>query len=310
MACIQAVAPSASAISAESFRARQSSLTVLETEIESGKFSRATKQAPRTKSEARCQAAYRRLYSQGQLSISIVYGYNDQRPYSHVIDGDERAILHDALVSPCRDQFDRLCGFSEDASGVLHKQIEGVDGENVNVGLRLRASSVSSDDNANRVSLKDRQTQATAASRAEFARSLKEDDVVFYIGHARNGGGPDFRPPLLNGEGKVDLLRYQTKKEGLKLMTAGLARATRLKLLGVFACLSNRHFSDSLLRVRSDVGYLLAGEVTKPTPMNFALWGVLHSVLGRSCEKAMAAAVSVPNVGVTPASFTLTGFFD
>jgi hypothetical protein len=305
VACVQ----QAGALSNETFQLRQSTLRALENDIEAGRLLRATDRAPREKEEARCQAAYRRLFDRGELAISIVYGYNDQRPYTNVLDGDEKSILRAALLAPCRSNLERLCGFVEGRDGVLRKAIEDVDGRRVAVALRLTSSSVSGDDNANRTSLVEQQKAVTAAARKEFVRAVREDQVVFYIGHARNGGGPDFAPPVLNGAGKVDLSRYQARQEGLKLLVSTLPQAERLKLLGLFACASSRHFAAPLLQAKKDVAYLLAGDVTMPTPMNHALWGALHSLLGRSCEKAMAASVTTVKAGVDAASFTLNGFF-
>lgn len=298
------------AIASDAYQVRLPVLMNLENEIEQGKYLRATSNSPRTQEELSCQNAYRKLSGRGSISISIMYGYNDQRPFTSVLDGDEKAILRSALLSPCRSPLERLCGFAEDSQGKLVKNLLDVDGRNLQIKINLTSSSVSDDDSANRTSFKDRQVQMSSDSRSEFARALREDDVVFYIGHARNGGGPDFSPPVLNSAGKVDFSRYQARKEGLSLMLANLSKSEHLKLLGVFACAADQHFARTLKKTRPEIGYLLAGEVTLPTQMNYALWGALQALLGQACEKAMVVGMTATSDGASKnASFTIGGFF-
>jgi hypothetical protein len=236
------------------------------------------------------------LNAKPQLNISIVFGYNDQRPYLNVLDGEERKILETGLLQPCTHQLDRLCGFTQVAPGQLRKG---------KVVLNLISSSVSGHDEWNRTVSQKKQYEASTNAEQGFATAIKSSDVVFYLGHARNGGGPDFFPPLLKENGNVFLKSYEQEQRGIKLLTANIAQSKTIKILGLFACDADKHFTDTLLKTRSDLSYILAGSVTLPTNMDYSMWGAFHSLLGKTCATSLKQNVTSNPQGYPVAPFRL-----
>lgn len=211
----------------------------------------AAKPAARSRS---CDATYRRLFGKGSASFRVVFGYKDARPARFVGDRHERLAFVQRIVKPCEGAR-QDCGFmrDEDNADLFSKTINEPDGKPVKIALVVAASSVGSDDEANREDAL--QEWQSAYVERLFLGGIEKADVVFYNGHSRFGGGPDFEAPRLTAESSVDVSFYQGRRPGFqKILEKLRERAKRDKdhagpqVLGLFSCASSQHFSEAIAK--------------------------------------------------------------
>ncbi|MEO0337466.1 MAG: hypothetical protein AAF202_13815, partial [Pseudomonadota bacterium] len=185
--------------------------------------------------------------------IRILFGYKDARPCRFVGDRHERLAIVQHLLEPCKDIDRQTCGFkrhSRDANLLLKKVEVEHQQQPIKIHLRVVHSAVSTDDEENRAN----PFQKTMSDNAErvFLEGLEKADLVFYNGHSRFGGGPDFTPPLLNSSGYVDSTFYRDNNFGLTRMLTALEKRSStddgspLRVFGMFSCASTQHFQKAL----------------------------------------------------------------
>ncbi len=228
------------------------------------------------KNSSACYRAYQSLYADGNLKIRIAFGYKDSRPSRFVGDRYEKLVLLHYLLSPCTEGRS-ACGFQRDRTDTDLLTKDGV-------VLRLTHSSVGPDDELNRVDPLQRVQSALSAS--NFFEGFRNADVVFYNGHSRDGGGPDFEPPKLAAHNFVNYEWYQRQKPGEKKLldaVAGAKDRQRKAMLGLFSCRSSDHFLIELEKT----GKL--PNITSPrlyfyTDALRSMLDALNALLGRWCE--------------------------
>jgi hypothetical protein len=172
--------------------------------------------------------------------VRVLFGYKDARPARFVGDRYERTALAEALTKPCAGER-RDCGFARSAEDeeLFSKDMRDASGKPRRIRLRLVASAAGADDEENRRD----PFQAWKTRRAArlFHEGLRSADAVFYDGHSRDGGGPDFAPPRLRSDRHVDYGWYISKRPGMKALERALANASRpARVVGLYSCDSNR----------------------------------------------------------------------
>jgi hypothetical protein len=180
------------------------------------------------------------------LDVRIFFGYKDARPARFVGDRYEQALFLQRLTAPCSDdRFD--CGFARDQfDGPFLKTLQLESGRRVQVSVRVFGSSVGVDDDVNRGN--PFQKWRSDFTKNQFAEALKKADVVFYNGHSRAGGGPDFAPPELTKFKHVRYGEYQRKKPGFHLVQNILKSNPNspLRLIGLYSCESDQLFKKKI----------------------------------------------------------------
>ncbi len=240
---------------------------------------------------SKCFATYRRFYSRADADFRIVFGYKDSRPSRYVGDRYERLMLQAYLTAPCTDNR-QACGFTVSTSDpdLLQRTVPAPEGSPVRVKIRLTHSSLSPDDDRNRTD--PRQAEQTKVARDNLVQGLMQADLVFYNGHSRDGGGPDFAPPRLDRHGHPDYAWYMRERPGEVLLLDTLKEKSP-SLLGLFSCRSGDHF----LKEIADRTHGKTGTITTPQLFFYsdaleAMLVSLEAVLGRWCEKDFKAALS------------------
>lgn len=166
------------------------------------------------------------------LKINIAIGYIDQIPGDQVIDGLYYSRLKNSLLKECVSEEENLCGFTQVSGEVFQKN---------ETTVRLISSSVSSSNQYNIQS--GNQKVKSAYAQKTFVEMIQDGDVVFYFGHSRKRGGPDFSPPLLTKDGRVNYNYYQHKKAGVYIMKQELL-ISNSELLGLYSCDSEENFKE------------------------------------------------------------------
>lgn len=182
--------------------------------------------------------------------VRVAFGYKDARPARFVADRYERLYLIQSLVKPCETNQDLICDFKRDKNdlNIFTKRIRTSEGESPLLRLYITASAAGPDDDDNR--LNPYQNHLSKASRFNFMEGLRSAEAVFYIGHSRDGGGPDFNPPQLRDDMYVDYPWYRKNKPGLGLVLKNLKAPKKTKRspfkLGLLSCDSTQHFEKTL----------------------------------------------------------------
>lgn len=177
------------------------------------------------------------------FKIGIFFGYKDARPSSFVSDIYERSNLANQLTSACNNREQQLCGFvrAADDMEIFKKELKN---KKVHIFLLNSATSTNDDINRNNALQKWKSNHI----KQKFLRALQLYNSVFYIGHSRNGWGPDFSPPKIIHENQYTDYSQYKKKKSLELMLLYLKKRSHSKpiTLGLFSCASKRLFEKKL----------------------------------------------------------------
>ncbi|MBS1958761.1 MAG: hypothetical protein JST80_04740 [Bdellovibrionales bacterium] len=173
-------------------------------------------------------------YKPRTIRILAAFGYKDARPARFVGDRYEQAIFVQRLLS---------MGFARDP-----KNQELFSDPESRVHVEVIHASVGPDDDENR--LDPFQKYKSKLTRERFLASVSRDDVVIYNGHSRDGGGPDFEPPLLRGDGHVDYAQYQQHPTQITDFVKAFngTRERKGVSLALLSCFSEQHFQSRLKR--------------------------------------------------------------
>ncbi len=248
-----------------------------------------------------CNAPILEARRDGKIDITLVLGYLDVSgnqemqgswPIGTVLDRNAHQALEQVLQDPCPNAFVRTCGFKL-KSGKLVKTIrDRWTGQNIQVTVKLASSSVSTSNDDNISSKKGQQSRASARAKQIFSNALKSSDAVFYLGHARDGGGPDFEPPVLYSNGNVNYSQY--KREGINNMLTQLRSATRpAPLLAVLACHSTAHFSGSIKSTAPGSLLVTASDLFDDVDIVPTGLALIEALARQSCSREFESIVKV-----------------
>jgi hypothetical protein len=268
-------------------------------------------------SDVKCAEKFSKLYSKPEIDMRVMFGYLDTG------DGhSEDQIMKEAFISqllskcPILSKNIQTCGFTKDPedSDRFIKQIKDSLGKEHKVIFTVMNSSFSSNDSENLKKYSTQQHSKTELAEMVFVDGLQNADVVIYSGHSRDGGGPDFNPPVLDKKGHVDYNWYHKNKPGLKMILKALEERKKftndeLKILGIFSCLSAPHFQTSLKSAAPKTGFLLTKNITSATDDPYTLVGAINAILGQFCEKSFANSTN-GYPGIDPKSYVyFSNFF-
>jgi hypothetical protein len=188
-----------------------------------------------------CLDRFHRLYSRGEATFRIVYGYGDSRPSSFVSDSVEKAQLIYGLTTPCTQESVHTCGFSvvsqDPVVTVIAKEFEDPEGNPRRLKLEIANASLSIDDDGNRGPNRDAQNARSDQLDQLFISGFYQVQGLFYLGHNRIVGGPDFHYPRLRKNGHVNYLSYRHDRPGVQLLRHAVPETgSELQMLGLFGC--------------------------------------------------------------------------
>lgn len=255
---------------------------------------------------ARCESMYTKALNKGVLDIRYALGYfDDSTGVERIFQGINYGLspsldieifkaLRKELTSRCWSRTKRACGFDESGdpkSGkvVLTKKIH-LHGKTTLVKITLTQASASTSFVKNKGELSERQSFLTQQSEQNFFGGLKTADVVIYNGHSRNGGGPDFAPPILNASKKVNFKGYyEVKRPGIKKTFETLKTNPNPELiLGFFSCFSRLHFYKNFMSFNPHQRLILSAEKIDYFDALEASVGYLEGMLRGSCGQELA----------------------
>lgn len=196
--------------------------------------------------QANCQKEYLELFSGDEMSMTVVFGYDDDS-YHKTKDQKSLAIFVNTLTTKCSNWSQKMCGFTIQSTNphIMTRKTFGPDGKVKTLKVIADATSVSDDDKANR--LNSNQKKQTQKIRDLYSDGIQNSNVVFYQGHSRDGGGPSFAPPKLRADGHVDYNWYHNNQPDKQFMLDALAKIpNKSRIMGLASCSSIRWFSESI----------------------------------------------------------------
>jgi hypothetical protein len=231
-----------------------------------------------SQSDRSCPHENKRLNSVRDLRISVYYGYwNIEKLVS---DGAQAAAFAAALRAPCPENLE-ACGFKLQSQSRFRTVVVKKVGVR-NITISIHSTSVSGDAAANKnPSLAGQaQEQRSNIVEQEFNQSLVTDDVVFYSGHARYGGGLGFRVDSIVS----DALNIAFRGPIRPMANALRARPSRLKLLGLFTCESDRHYRYVVEDTNPHANLIVTHGDILNVEGDQTMLGALNSILMNKCS--------------------------
>lgn len=257
-----------------------------------------------TQGPGKCVSMFAPLVDDGVLDVRYALGYFDDSTgkelirsrvnygYSPALDISIYNTLKTQFTSRCRGDLN-LCGFdvASNARGksILQKSIN-IQGRKTLVRITLTHAAASGITERNKGELSAVQQQLTAQSDDNFFNGLKTADVIFYNGHSRNGGGPDFNPPVLNSQNKVNYDGYyEPKRIGIKRLLKTISESSNKgAILGLFSCYSQKHFLKDLMNNNSQQRVILTADTIDYFDTLKASVGYLEGILRGTCGQELA----------------------
>ncbi|MBY0518077.1 MAG: hypothetical protein K2P81_14305 [Bacteriovoracaceae bacterium] len=127
-----------------------------------------------------------------------------------------------------------------------------------------------------------------------FSGSIKNgDEIVMYVGHARDGGGPSFEPPKVLANGHVNYPWYRSNRPGHNLEVAALKEATAKGkapvFYGSFSCNSKRNFMDKgqLAQASPSSSLILSNRIAFNDEVVGGMLQTLDSAMSHQCQSEM-----------------------
>ena len=249
-----------------------------------------TPSASKVVREDSCLQAYARFYRDPVIDIRVLFGYKDTRPLRFVGDRYERNTFVEQLTGPCLES-ETACAFSRSADDGdrFEKKIVIYDGTTRTVQISVSHSSVGPDDDEN---LKDSyQKWQSEVAQTNFFSGLEMAHAIFYHGHSRNGGGPDFSPPVIRPDGHVDYGRYMKEKPGVAPMLAAIQKRKNPGLLALLSCISSGHFAQTIEKTDPQLALITHRKLLYYDTGRKSLMGALNALLGNWCQPGFDNAI-------------------
>jgi hypothetical protein len=240
-----------------------------------------------------CKERYANFYNKKVLKISLGFGYGDGTPGDLVWDPYTYHSMVKRLLRPCGPSVS-LCGFTRDKHNpdLLRKiAFAPTDENNYMIELSLTHSSLTPSQAVN-MSIQNAPFQmlrcqlATAKFFGEIANGA---DVAIYTGHSRDGGGPDFCPPVKTTENHVNYSFYKKQKPGFKLllesMQAAVDSGKANQVIGLFSCSSQLHFLRKMAKINKDAGYIVTKRTATFHENIMDAFDALDGILAQRCSE-------------------------
>jgi hypothetical protein len=209
--------------------------------------------SPKQSKLEKCHNKMDKLYADHKANIDVFIGYNDldiDDKSAFTADSIMRAYFVDRLTRTCSTSKLDLCGFQFDQNDAdkLTKKLPNGD----EVQVTISDSAVTNRDAVNKQSPS--QKKKTDRTLQKFKTALQTSEAVFYVGHSRDGGGPDFAPARRAASGHVDYNWYKAHRPGLHHLLEHMSDG-HPDIYGSFSCDSMKHFAKPLRKTNPSLLY-------------------------------------------------------
>lgn len=254
----------------------------------------------------KCEKAYSRFLSQPDLNWSIFFGYGDGDDPTHTNDLAERVLFEEQITAPCIEGLG-ACGFTpeEGKPGAYTRVMISQQNTPVTVHLKIYHSSLTSSMWVNQHKKRSQQMRLSKYVEAQFLNALAHDDIVFYVGHARHGSGPGFRPLEFKSKNWWLATLLQPMNANVRKTLAGpdseesfldLKRppdTSAPKAIGFFVCDAEAHYGRMLSYSSPDSALLLTRNTIFIPDNNRAMFAGANAILTQSCQADLQEQLNV-----------------
>lgn len=246
-----------------------------------------------------CVQRYKNILNDDIIDIRIALGYFDwttgQNVYykggnyglSPSMDIGAFAALKNILLTKCQGRA-AFCGFRQDPQNEyrFNKNVV-IHGHKRLASIQMHFSSATEFLNDNLGGFHDDQEKRTKFMENYFNQALQSADAVFYFGHSRNGGGPDFSPPIfVKGKNKVDYDGYYEKYQpGFKKLLSALTNDKKASVVGLMSCASREHFLKKVRATAPETGVITSKDVLNVDHVFTAMIGGIDALLRGQCQQ-------------------------
>ena len=245
---------------------------------------------------ASCPIEFSALETRRTLRISMFYGYDNHEGRAH--DHVNASSMSHVLTKKCRGKLS-ACGFSiVSRSQSAVRLTKALDGREVEVNLFTSSLTDDAKEGMNPEVMHGEQDKLSRSVKSRFYRELVESDIVFYMGHSRLGGGMEFNAQ----NGATTLFNAIFRAPMLPVLEALRQRPTKLKMIGMFSCDSNKYFRHTFHSANPSLSLILTTADIYARPAEQASLGALDAVLSKKCARAFhesMMSVNEPNPGMT-----------
>ncbi len=261
-----------------------------------------------------CAPLFSNAFAKGKLDVRYALGYFDDSQGIDIVwsgtnygrsaslDGEVYFAMREVLTQPCEGR--RVtCGFQEygdpESGLTFYKKQMNLLGRNLQVTLQLTHGSASNNFERNKNELREKQAQMTAQSEENFFGGLGEADIIFYNGHSRNGGGPDFNPPVLGADGHPNYAGYyKVKRIGINHVLQAIKKNPNQSMIyGSFSCFSASHFKAALQKVDPSLRMILSSDTIDYLKSYKASLGFLEGLLQGRCGEDLSQFAKREDLG-------------
>lgn len=275
-----------------------------------------------TSQKDQCVHRYSKILKDGVIDIRILLGYFDWTTgseilkngtnygYSPSIDPGAFQALRKIITGRCPGEAE-FCGF-EQVAGNAYRFTKKVTvlGKPYQAKIDIYYASVSEYLSANLGRYSSEQKSRSQTALAQFKSALQNADAVFYFGHSRNGGGPDFNPPLfIKGTNKVNYSGYyKPHQPGFKALLSALENNSRQpSILGMMSCDSRDHFLPRVRKAAPQMGVVSSLNVLAVDGVYTAMIGATDAILRGQCARGFLASLRQTNFNEK--NITMDGMF-
>lgn len=232
-----------------------------------------------------CPDEHKKLNTAKELRISLFAGYEN---YDDVTaDAIHSAAVATVLKKKCKGHI-AACGFVEMARGANKVKLQRViDGRKVTIELHHTSVSEVDAENSNFGKQQWNQYAHSQTTWTEFHRALQKSDIVFYSGHSRVGSGLGF-----NIESLPQHAFNMVFKQPLNATLDALrARPSRLKVLGLFSCESDKYYREVMEQANPNMNLIVTHIDLDASPGEQSEIGALNALLKKQCHRTMVKAL-------------------
>ena len=234
------------------------------------------------------EANIQRVFEGDQVAdIRVTFGYDNWTDFKDPNDpGRARSLMtylagHGFHQIPCTEDLAKELGVPPDARNLRILEGSGQPGQKLRIALICSAATANTATNIG--AGYSRQLRCSNEALKFMQKAASDADVMIYVGHSRDGGGPDTFPPqtipgAVGDRQRVDFGYYRNEKPGLAALREHFSKTSGKPHIIVWTgCMSDRFsgwLSDRLAGKKQPASAVLSTRLTRQMPWAEGIEGV------------------------------------
>ncbi len=239
-----------------------------------------------------CLGRYISFNKKPVIEMTLAEGYMDgELPTDGIWSASDLDTVTSRLLAPCQSN-SLACGFRQDPRDMEYftKTIVGFNNQRKLVRIHVVSGALSADPKYNALHAKEQAALSARVQKIFLDAVAQGQEAVFYNGHARDGGGPDFSPGRFKN-GKLNYAWYSSERAhgrgGEVLLEKAMRKASASghppSFFGDFSCASRAHFEKSLEKVSPNTSLILSSWLTNGLATTSGILTSIDMMLKEKC---------------------------